>query len=188
MGDYHDHYLKKDLLLLADVYEKFIDTCLKYYGLDPFHYFISPGLSWNAMLKMTGIELEKISDVDQYLFVDKGLRGRISFIAKKNSKSNNEYSPDYDKNKPSTFISYLAMTNLYDWAMNEYLPYWRFEWLENIDKFDVMSIKECNSIDKSPIGSFLEVDLEYPEKLHELHNNFPLAPEKLTVSSDMFSK
>ena len=80
------------------------------------------------------------------------------------------------------------MTNLYDWAMNEYLPYWRFEWLENIDKFHVMSIKECNFIDKSPIGYFLEVDLEYPEKLHELHNNFPLAPEKRTVSSDIFSK
>ena len=80
------------------------------------------------------------------------------------------------------------MTNLYGWAMNEYLPYGGFEWLENIDKFDVMSVKECNSIDKSPIGYFLEVDLEYPEKLHELHNNFPLAPEKRTVSSDIFSK
>ena len=62
MGDYHDHYLKKDVLLLADVFEKFIDTCLKYYGLDPCHYFSSPGLSWDAMLKMTGIKLEKISD------------------------------------------------------------------------------------------------------------------------------
>ena len=51
MGDYHDHYLKKDVLLLADVYEKFIDTCLKYYGLDTCHYFSSPGLSWDAMLK-----------------------------------------------------------------------------------------------------------------------------------------
>ena len=51
MGDCHDHYLKKDVLLLADVFEKFIDTCLKYYGLDPYHYFSSPGLSWDAMLK-----------------------------------------------------------------------------------------------------------------------------------------
>ena len=59
MGDYHDHYLKKDVLLLADVFEKFIDTCLKFYGLDPCHYFSSPGLSWDAMLKMTGVKLEK---------------------------------------------------------------------------------------------------------------------------------
>ena len=63
--------------------------------------------------------------------------------------------------------------------MNEYLSN-RFEWLENIDKFDVTSIN-----DKSPIGYFLEVDLEYPKGLHELHNDFPLAPEKLTVSNDM---
>ena len=183
VGDYHDHYLKKDVLLLADIYEKFIDTCLKYYGLDPCHYFSAPGLSWDAMLKMTGIELEKISDIDKHLFIEKRLRGRISYIAKRHSKANNEYCLDYDKNKPSTFISYLDMNNLYGWSVNEYLPYCRFEWLKNIDKFDIMSIS-----DKSPIGHFLEVDLEYPEELNELHNDFPLAPEKYTVSNDMLSK
>ena len=83
MGDYHDHYLKKDVLLLADVFEMFIDTCLKYYELDTFHYFSSPGLSWDAMLKMTGVKLEKISDIDQYLFIEKGTRGGISYIAKR---------------------------------------------------------------------------------------------------------
>ena len=67
MGNYHDHYLKKDVLLLANLFEKFISTCIKYYELDPCHYFSSPGLSWDAMLKMTGIELEKISDIDKYL-------------------------------------------------------------------------------------------------------------------------
>ena len=183
MGDYHDHYLKKDLLLLADVYEKFIDTCLKYYGLDPCHYFSAPGLSWDAMLKMTGIELERISDIDKYLFIEKVLRGGISYIAKRHSKANNEYCPDYDPKKPSTFISYLDMNNLYGWEMNEYLPYGRFEWLENIYKFDIMSIN-----DKSPIGYFLEVDHEYHEELHKLHNDFPLAPETLTVSYNMLSK
>ena len=73
IGDYHDHYFKKGVLLLADVYEKFIDTCLKYYGLDPCHYFSSPGLSWDAMLKMTDIKLEKISDIYKYLFIERGL-------------------------------------------------------------------------------------------------------------------
>ena len=82
MGDYHDHYLKKDVLLLADVFEKFIDMCLKFYGLDPCHYFSSAGLIWDAMLKMTGIELEKISDIDKYLFIENGLRGGISYISK----------------------------------------------------------------------------------------------------------
>ena len=83
MGDYHDHYLKKDVLLLADVFEKFIDTCLKFYKLDACQYFSSSGLSWDAMLKMTDVELEKITAIDKYLFTEKGLRGGISYIAKR---------------------------------------------------------------------------------------------------------
>ena len=90
MGDYHDHYFKKDLLLLADLFEKFIGTCLQYYGLDPCNYLSAPGLSWDAMLKMTGIELQKISDIDKYLFMEKGLRGEISYIAKRRAKVNNK--------------------------------------------------------------------------------------------------
>ena len=74
------------------------------------------------------------------------------------------------------------MNNLYGWAMSEYLPYGGFKWLKNVDEFDVMSISE-----KSPIGYFLKVDIEYPDELHELHNDYPLAPEKLAVSSDMLS-
>ena len=171
---------KKDVLSLADVYEKFINTCLNYYRLDPCHYFSASGSSWDAMLKMIGIELGKISDIDQYLFLEKGLRGGIS---KRHSKGNNKYCPDYDAKKPSTFISYLYMNNLYGWAMNEYLTYMGFKWLKNIDGFDIMSISN-----KSPIGYFLEADLEYPEGLHELHNDFPLAPEKLTASNNMLSK
>ena len=88
MGDYQDHYLQKHILLLADAFEKFIDTCLKFYGVDPCHYFSSPGLSWDTMLKMTVIELEKTSDIDKYLFIEKGLRGGISYIAKRYSKAN----------------------------------------------------------------------------------------------------
>ena len=71
MGDYHDHYLKKDVLLSVDVFEKFIDTCLKYYGLDPCHYFSSPRLSWDAMLKMAGVKLEKISELTSTFFLKK---------------------------------------------------------------------------------------------------------------------
>ena len=82
MDDYHDLYLKADVLLLADIFQEFIKTCLNYYGLDPCHYFSSPGLSWDAMLKMSGIELELISDIDMHLFIEKGMRGGISYIAK----------------------------------------------------------------------------------------------------------
>ena len=133
MGDYHDHYLKKDVLLLADVFEKFIDACLKYYGLDPCHYFSSPGLIWDAMLKMTDIELAKISDIDRYLFIEKGLRGEISYIAKRYAKANNKCLNDQDPKKQSTIISYLDMNNLYGWATSEYLLYEMFKWLKNID-------------------------------------------------------
>ena len=119
MGDYHDHYLKKDVLLLADVFEKFIETFLKFHGLDPRHYFSSPELSWDAMLKITGVKLEKISDIDKYLFIEKGIRGGISYIAKRHAKANNKYLKDYDRKKLSTLIIYLDMNNLYGWAMSE---------------------------------------------------------------------
>ena len=85
LGDYHDLYLKTDVLLLADVFENFIKTCLDYYELDPCHYFSASGLSWDAMLKMTGLKLKLISDIDVHLFIEKGMRGGISYIAKRHS-------------------------------------------------------------------------------------------------------
>ena len=135
------------------------------------------------MLKMTGVKLKKISDIDKYLFIEKGLRGGVSYIAKRYAKANNKYTENYDPTKPSRFITYLDMNHSYGWGLSEYLPYGGFKWLKNVDEFDVNSISE-----KSEIGYFLEVDLEYPDELHELHNDYPLAPEKPAVSSDMLSK
>ena len=112
MKNYHNNYLKKDVLFLADVLEKFIDMCLNSYGLDPCHYFGSPGLSWDAMLKMTGVKLEKISGIDKYLFIKKRLRGGVSYIVKRHTKTNNKYTGDYNSKKLSTFITYLDMSNL----------------------------------------------------------------------------
>ena len=171
MGDYHNHYFKKDGLLLADVFKRFIDTSLKFYGLDPCNYFSSLVLSWDAMLKMAGVKLEKISDIAKYLFIEKGLRGEISLIAKKYAKANNKYMKDYDPKKPSKFISDLDMNNLYAWAMSEYVPYEGLKRLENFDEFDVIWIGK-----ESKIGYILEVDLEYPNELHASHNDYPLAP------------
>ena len=101
MGDFHNHCSKKDVLLLADVFEKIIDTCLKFYKLDPCHYFSSLGLSWDAKLEITGVKLEKISDIDMYVFIQKGLRGGISYIAKRYSEANNKDMKNYDPTKPS---------------------------------------------------------------------------------------
>ena len=82
--------------LKADFFEKFIDTCLKLYVLDPCHYFSSPGLIWDAMLKTTGVKLEEISQIDKYLFIEKGLRRGVSYIAKRYVKANNKYIKNYD--------------------------------------------------------------------------------------------
>ena len=134
------------------------------------------------MLKMTGVELEKISDIDMYVFIERGLRGGISYIAKRHKRANSKYIKNYDPTKPSEYISYLDVNNLYGWWKTGCLPYGGFKWLKNIDNFDVNLISE-----KSPIDYILEFDLEYLDKLQELHNDYPLAPEKLAIPYDMLS-
>ena len=121
MGDFHDHYWQKDVLLLVDVFERFIDMCLKYYVLDPSHYFCCPGLCWDAILKMTGVELEKISDIDKHLYIEKGLSEGISCSIKRYAQANNKYLNDYDPKKESTFTTYLDINNLCECAMSGYL-------------------------------------------------------------------
>ena len=184
MGDYHDLYLKSDILLLADVFENFRKTCLEYYKLDPCHYFTSPGLSWDAMLKMTDIKLELMTDIDMFQFIEKGMRGGISYIANRYGKANNKYMKEYDEKAPSKYIMYLDANNLYGWAMSQYLPTGGFRW---------MSEKQINNLDLAKYennckkGLILEVDLEYPQELHDLHNDYPLAAERVRVTNDMLS-
>ena len=184
MGDYHNLYHKSDILLLADVFENFRNTCLEYYKLDPCHYFTSPGLSWDAMLKMTNIKLELMTDIDMFQFIEKGLRGGISYIANRYSKANNKYMKEYYENKPSKYIMYLDANNLYGWAMSQYLPTGGFKWMtqKQIDNIDLAKYKE-----DSKNGLILEVDLKYPQDLHNFHNDYPLAPEKVKVTDSMLS-
>ena len=181
MGDYHDLYLKSDILLLADVFENFRKTCLQYYKLDPCHYFTSPGLSWDAMLKMTNIRLDLITDVDMYQFIEKGMRGGVSYIANRFGEANNKYMKNYDEEAASKYIMYLDANNLYGWAMSQYLPTGGFKWLN--EEFLLLD----DYTDDSDKGLILEVDLEYPKELHDLHNDYPLAPEKVKVERDMLS-
>ena len=184
MGEYHDLYLKSDVLLLADIFENFRKTCLEYYKLDPCHYFTSPGLSWDAMLKMTDIKLELMTDIDMFQFIEKGMRGGISYIANRYGKGNNKYIKSYDKTKPSKYIMYLDANNLYGWAMSQYLPTGGFRWMteKQISKLDLAKYNE-----NSKKGLILEVDLEYPKELHNLHNDYPLAAERVCVNKDMLS-
>ena len=182
MGEYHDLYLVSDVLLLTDVFENFRKTCMQYYKLDPFYYFTSPGLSWEAMLKMTNIKLELMTDIDMFQFIEKGMRGGVSYIANRYGNANNKYMKEYDEKAPSKYIMYLDANNPYGWAMSQYLPTGNFKWMtdKEISKIDLGKYKADGKK-----GLILEVDLEYPKELHDLHNDYPIAPEKVKVSNDM---
>ena len=95
MGQYHDLYLKSGVLLLADIFENFRKTCLENIELDPVHYFTTPSLSWDVVLKMTGIKLELINDIDQYQFIKKGMHGGTSYIAHRYGEANNKHMSNY---------------------------------------------------------------------------------------------
>ena len=149
----------------------------EYYNLDPAHYFSCPGFAWDAMLKMTGINLEQIKNIDMYQMVEIGLRGGISYIANRYSKPNNKYMCDYDKHKEGSYLMYLDASNLYGWAMSQLLPTDGFKWLKEDKWDDIFKNKER-------IGYSIECDLEYPKELHYLLNDYPRAPEKLIVQDD----
>ena len=171
LGEYHDLYLKSDVLLLADVFEEFRNVCMENYSLDPAWYYTSPGLSWDALLKYSGVKLELLTDPDILLLFEKGIRGGISMISNRFGKANNKFMGEkYDPRSPSKFIAYLDANNLYGWAMMKPLPVGDFKW---------MNEKELGHWGDFPC--ILEVDLEYPRGLHDLHNDYPLAPERLKI-------
>ena len=118
MGEYHDLYFKSDMFLLADLFKSFRKTCLQYYKLDQCHYFMSQGLSLDAMLKMTDIKLELMTEVDMFQFIEKGMRGGVSYIANRYGKANNKYIKEFDEKAPSKYITYLEANNLYGWAVS----------------------------------------------------------------------
>ena len=171
MREYHDVYLKSDVLLLADVFENFRKVSIQNYDLDPCWYYTAPGLSYDAMLKTTGVTLELLTDIDMAQMIEKGIRGGVSMISTRHSQANNKYmGSDYDPSKPSKYIQYLDANNLYGWAMSQKLPIGNFRW---------MTRKQLDKWFEYPC--ILEVDLEYPQELHDLHDDYPLAPERLIV-------
>ena len=170
MRDYHDLYLKTDVLLLADVMTEFRKTCKKAYGLEALHYYTSPGLALDAMLKYTKVKLDLISDPDMFLMVERGVRGGVSTVTKRYAKANNKYVKGYDNTQTSVYIPYLDANNLYGWAMSKPLPLKDFQWMKEEE------LKNWNST-----PCILEVDLEYSEELHDPHNEYPLAPERLLI-------
>ena len=180
IGDYHDIYLRTDVLLLADVFENFRRTALSTYKLDPAHYYTLPGYSWDCLLKLTNIELEQITEANMYLFIEKGLRGGISMVSHRHAIANNRYMQNFDPSQPDSYLMYLDSNNLYGWAMSQPMPVGGFEWVNYTDQ-----ILETPA--DADHGFILEVDLNYPTSLHVEHNDYPLAPEKMKVTNSMMS-
>ena len=176
--DYHKLYNETDALLLADVFENFRDLCLKIYGLDPVYYFTAPGLAWDACLKVTNINLELLSDPNMLLMFEKGIRGGISMISNRYGEANNKYMGNrFNKNKLNKYLMYLDANNLYGCAMSKKLPIHSFKWLTSGEMENLFNNRVVQVWEKTPC--ILEVDLEYPENLHDLHNDYPFCPERV---------
>ena len=176
MKDYHNLYLMTDVLLLSCVFEEFRNICLLHYKLDPAWYYTTPGVAWDACLKMSKVELELLHNQDMLLMIEKGTFGGVSMISTRYGKANNKYMKekdgrDYDPSKPLTYIPYLDANNLYGWAMSKPLPTHGFKWMRQEQLYDW---------ERWPC--ILEVDLEYPRELWELHSDYPLAPDHLEVN------
>ena len=178
MKDYHDLYLKCDV----DVFEKCRKNSLENYELCPTHYLSEPGLSWDAMLKISKIELELIPDPDVYIFFEKGIRDGLSYIFNRYSKASNKYLKSYDPKQKSKYIIYLNANNLYGYAKSEFFPTTELKWIGpkvfDLNKYTSNSSKGC----------VLEVDLEYLKELQELHNDYTLAPDTIEIKREVLSK
>lgn len=175
IGEYTDLYLKCDVLLLCDIFENFRNLSLKCYKLDPGYYVTAPSLSWDAMLLYTRVELDLIDDLEIYQMLEKGIRGGLAQCSLRHAKANNPYLSEYNGLEPTSYLIYLDCNNLYGYAMTKKIPISEFRLLnqKEINCFDVMSVS-----DDSEYGFILEVDLEYPESVHDFHSDLPFAPEK----------
>ena len=181
LGDYSDLYCRNGVLLLADVFETFRKMCLRQYGLVPAHFYTSPDLSWDALLKKTGVELELLTHYDQPLFIEMGMRGDISMVSKRHAKANNPLVYGYNQEKPSSHILYLDANNLYGWAISQPLSTGASRWEEDCQQL-AKTIADHQAND--PEGYKFDVDLEYPEDLHNAHNAYPLGPESILVQKN----
>ena len=180
LGEYHDLYLKTDVLLLTDVFENFRETSKTKYQLDPANgYYTLPNYAFDAMLLKTGIELEQLTDPDMYLFCEMGIRGGVSMASQRFAQANNPYMKTYDESKTISYIEYLDANNLYGHSMIQKLPYKGFKWVYDAFTWNANDIINYDS--EGDTGCIIECDIEYPEHLHDEHNSYPLAPESRVV-------
>ena len=175
LGQYHDLCVQCDTLLLADVFENFRNKCIEIYKLDPDHFLSAPGLAWQTYLKRTGVKLELLTDADMLLMAEKGIRGGIH----RYTKANNKYINNYGEEIESPYLMWLESNNLYGWAMSQRLPVNGFKWVKKLLKFNESFLKGYN--ENSDWLYFLEVDVEYPNKLFNLHRDLPFLPQRMKI-------
>ena len=162
-------YVQCDTLLLVDFFENFTDKCIEIYELDPAHFLSAPGLAWQVCLKKTKVELDLLTDIDMLLMFEKGIRDGICQAIHRYAKANNKYMKNYDKDIISSYLMYLYANNLYGWTMSQKLPVNGFKWIKNLPQFNENFIRFCD--ENSDIGYFLKGDIDYPEKLFNLHKD-----------------
>ena len=182
--DYMEIYLLADCLLLCDVFENFRSNCLQQYNIDPCYYFSAPHFTFDAFLRHSSLTLELLSDINQYLFIIKGIRGGMSMVSKRHAVANNKYVEGYNSSKSSSFILYLDANNLYGRAMQEYLPWKNFEWMSP-HQLNYDFIKRLEP--EGEVGCIIQCSLEYPVALHDYHSDYPLAPIKKSIPYGMLS-
>ena len=182
MGEYHDLYLRTDVVLLANVFESFRRVCLENYGLDPSHFYTAPGLAWKACLTKTGVKLKLLLDPDMLLMLERGIRGGIMQSVHRWAAANNPYmGSEYKENKPTKYLQYLDANNLYGWAMSQPLPTGGFHWVELRKDWKPKTIVE-ELLAKKDRGYLLEVDVAYPKELHDYHNDLPFICAKMKIN------
>ena len=173
-------YVQCDTLLLADVFENFRNKCIEIYELSPAHSLSAPGLAWQACLKKTKAELELLTNIDMLLMVEKGIRGGICQAIHSHAKANNKYMNNYNKDVISLYLMYLGANNLYGWAMSQKLPVNGFKWVEKLSRLNERFVQNYNG--NGDIGYFPKVDIDYSEKLFNLHKDLPFLPERKKVN------
>ena len=191
--DYHKLYLSCDVLQLADCFEAFRQSCMDEQNLDPLHYIGLPAYAWDGMLRQTGVVLDQLTDVSMYNKFESAIRGGVSSTGSlRHAKANNREMESYDESKPTSYIIDLDANNLYGHAMTQPLPSGDFRWMDAGEVKEVQAALmsddlSCLNLDGSQRGMTLEVDLHYPERLHDAHNDYPLCPEMLTPQQDWLS-
>jgi hypothetical protein len=188
--DYHLAYLKTDVLLLTDVFEHFRKVCLSYYKLDPANYLSAPSLAWDAMLLMTRIKLDLITDLEILDMVERMKRGGLCFVgSKRHVKANHKYLDEFDITKPSNFLMYWDCNNLYGFNMSEFLPTGNLKLIKDkrLDDLEGILAELEATPDDNPTGYAPEVDFIIPAELHEDLRQFPPCPESITPQLEWFS-